>query len=205
MPNDRRARFREQITRAIQEGKLGRQQLVDYVTRVPAERIAALPPSAITLLGPVGLAAIARNRTDMVGLSAAPTPAGKARLPAPPPSRHKHPLTAAGIAATVVLLVGGTADLILPPLRMWLDPGVRSVSTATWPACPRLDAHVDGCLYTTGHDGLTLLHAATLLTIPPARLAATNPHLTTAPTTPLPAGSVLVIWREKFKPKGNKP
>ncbi|WP_332119574.1 hypothetical protein [Azorhizobium caulinodans] len=203
MANDQKQTFRERLAKAVAEGEAGRRDLIVHMSRMSLEHITSMPAHMLAMLGPEGLAAVAGKRSDMSGLSPKVGLSQAKEASSSAPMTSRHPLTRTGIVVAVVLTIGSVGDTMLPALRTGLDSGVRSVSTSTWEACPRLDRHVDGCLYTSGRDGLTLEKAAGLLSIPTAQLLAVNTHLTSVPTTPLTAGSVLVVWRNKLELKGS--
>lgn len=206
MTHDGKDALREQIARAIKEGKVGRQQLIDRVATMPVDRIAALPPSAIAMLGASGLAAVADRRADMTGLRPKVEAIGKTATVSPSrsPSRASHPLVVPALAAMIILMGGLVADLLLPMALSRQDPGIRPIETSLWQPCPRLDVHMDGCVYTTGGSTLTLARAARLLRMPVAQIAAVNPTFASSPDELLPTGTRLVVWRGVLKLKGDR-
>src|SRR5690606_26784639 len=101
---------------------------------------------------------------------------------------------------------GLLADIAWPALVPAIfDPGIRPRQTSRWPACPRLDRHVDGCVYTSGSGTLSLERVAALTGIPVSEVIGVNRHLSNAPETALPRGSRIVIWRGHLKLAGAAP
>lgn len=102
-----------------------------------------------------------------------------------------------------LLAIGLLADLARPTLVPAIfNPDIRPRQTSRWPACPRLDRHVDGCVYTSGSGILSLERVAALTGIPVSQVIGVNRHLSNAPETALPRGSRIVIWRGHLKLAG---
>lgn len=98
------------------------------------------------------------------------------------------------------LAIGLLADIARPVLVSAIfDPGIRPRQTSRWPACRRLDRHVDGCVYTAGGANLSLARVASLTGISIDQVTGANRHLSNAPETALPRGSRIVIWRGHLK------
>lgn len=207
MSTETGASFRQTLHRAIADGKNGRAELLRRLSTCPIDEIAQLPPTTLALLGPQGLLALARKRHDLADL--APHPIPTSTNPATPtalPRRGRHPLARALPLTTAILILGLAADLARPAINAeWLDPGSRPHSTETWPLCSRLDPWVDGCVYMTGSDNLTLNRAAAWLDMPAANLAAINTQLQANTASPLPADSFIVVWRGILQLEGTHP
>ncbi len=62
------------VQTAIREGKDGRAEIVRQLCALPLERLAAVPASALALIGPEGLAALAARRAEFAGLAPKPGP-----------------------------------------------------------------------------------------------------------------------------------
>lgn len=200
--------FQEDLRNAIAEGRIGRQQLIDKVMSMSTEEIARMPSAATSMLGSDGLAKIARSRieadVELRDMRAKPQKPIKIEPETSPlVSCQLHPVTRAGLAAIAVLALGFAIDVVRPLSAPWLDSGVRPVLAETWPDCLRLDGYVDGCLYTTGHRGLTLRQAAAMLGMPAADLASANRHLNSHPDNPLPAEAKIIVWRGTLTLEGN--
>lgn len=197
--------FRERLAVAIAEGVVGRQELIARVAQMPVERLAALPPMAIAMLGPGGLAAVARKRSDMTGLVSRASSTGKATPPIPPPSSPAlHPLRFPALLAGAILMAGLVADIARPVLMNWREPGFRPIRTSVWPRCPRLDVRIDGCIYRVGSSRLSLAGAAQLLGMRVEQLSSVNPAFASSPDKSLPADTSLVVWRGVLTLKGEQ-
>lgn len=188
------------IADAIRVGEKERAAYIDRAALMPMGKLAGLSASSVALLGPGGLVKVvakkaAKRRTHSTDHQA-PTAS-------PEPSKPRsHRLRMTFLGAAVALAVGLIAERAVPMAARMLDSGTRPASTAHWPACPRLDARVDGCVYGVGgNGGLTLEGAARMLAMPPEQLAASNTHLDASFATTLPSGSKIVVWRGKLEIK----
>lgn len=195
--------FDAALKHAISEGKAGRAEIVARLAGLSLEDLAKVPASAITLLGPGGLAALAAARGD---LPAGLTPVGQEistlepRNAAPSPSGSPKNRTnvLAGVFVLLVLLSGPIFDAVRPLARQVMDAGWRPTNVSIWPRCTRLDAYVDGCLYRVGGNATTLVDIADRLQIPATRLMASNTHLRADTRSVLPRGADVVVWRGRL-------
>ncbi|MGE0768545.1 MAG: hypothetical protein AB7L90_19000 [Hyphomicrobiaceae bacterium] len=208
MRNDTTAtEFEKRLETARKEGAAGREELLHKLARMPMDKVIALPASSLALLGPHGLAQLAAMREGLAGI--APRSAAASAKPKPEKGGKTRPVPKADpvrstlMIVTTIIALGLAVDLARPFLvSAFLDPGIRPRETSRWPACPRLDAHVDGCVYTSGGGTLSLHRVASLTGIPVDQVIAANRHLSFAPDTTLPRGSQVVIWRGRLKLSG---
>lgn len=104
------------------------------------------------------------------------------------------------IAVTVSLMAGAvilTAMVYTTPYLEWRSyatPLSRPAQVAKWPRCSRLTRWTDGCVYRVT-TGLSWRDAANDLDIPESYFRHLNGHIT---IDPIPAGSNLTVWRERF-------
>lgn len=209
MQSDRGAAdFQRKLEIAQREGEKGRAELLHRLARMPLDKMIALPASSLALLGPHGLAQLAAMREGLAGVaprsvasSARPHSqrSGKVRL-----VPKVRPAASALMMVIAIVGIGLAVDFARPFLvSAFLDPGIRPREVSRWPACARLDAYVDGCIYTTGSGtALSLGSVASLTGIPVDLVIVTNRHLTAPPDTALPRGSQVVIWRGRLKLSG---
>lgn len=199
--------FDRKIQKAKTEGIAGRKELLESLTKMPMEKVVQLPASSLAILGPQGLAQLAARREELAGAGRQHT-TRVIKHPTSPTGKSStavggHPLRSTAFSVLAILAVGLLADVARPVLvPAFLDPGVRPRQTSRWPACRRLDHHVDGCVYTTGGEKLSLQHAADLTGISTGHLLSANRHLTASPDVVLPKGSAIVIWRGRLKLSG---
>lgn len=208
MSNDRVGTdFENRLETAKAEGVAGREELLEQLARMPMEKVIALSPSSLAILGPQGLARLAARREDLVG-TARRVAGRKARRQSAPVSRSRavpgtRPMRSAVATVLSILAIGLLADIARPVLVPALfDPGIRPRQTSHWPACPRLDRHVDGCVYTAGGANLSFGRVAALTGIPVSQVIGANRHLSNAPETVLPRGSRIAVWRGHLKLAG---
>jgi hypothetical protein len=208
MPSDAAsADFDAKLEKAKTEGEAGREELLGRLARMPMEKVIALPPSSLAILGPQGLARLAAKREDLVGTARREAGRTARRPPAPvsPPRAvpGTRPLRSAVVMVLAILAIGLLADIARPVLVPALfDPGIRPRQTSRWPACRRLDRHVDGCVYTAGGANLSLGRVAALTKIPVDQVIGVNRYLSNAPEAALPRGSRIVVWRGHLKLAG---
>ncbi len=200
------ADFDALVQTAIREGKDGRAEIVRHLVSLPLDRLASVPPAALAMIGPEGLAALAARRPEFSGLAPKPYPVGPAAplMPAtvsPRPARRwRFSPTAwlcVGIIATALSFDRVTAMAVSPA-----SSGPLSRNASDWPRCLRLDRHTDGCVYRTGGNRLTLAKAAALLRMDAGDLAGLNRHLAGIGDQPLPAGSLIVVLRDRTRLSG---
>lgn len=199
--------FEAKLETAKAEGTAGRKELLDKLARMPMEQVIALPAGSLAILGPSGLAKLAAMREDLAGTERRPDAGGsQAKAPAPekaPARRSRNPVLSSMLIVAVLLAAGPLIDLARPMLSAaFLDESVRLVDTSRWPACRRIDRHVDGCVYRTGSAFLTLGTVSTLAGIPVEEVLAVNKHLSVLPDTTLDRGSPIVIWRGRMQLEG---
>lgn len=208
MQSDRAAAdFQRKLENAQREGEKGRGELLHRLARMPMDKVIALPASSLALLGPHGLAQLAAMREGLAGV-ARRSAAASARPQSEQSGKSRAIPKVNPIGSTLMMVIaiisgGLMADLARPHLvSRFVDPGIRPHEVSRWPACPRLDTHVDGCIYTTGSKTLTLGRVAALTGIPVDRVIVGNRHISAAPETALPRGSQVVIWRGRLKLSG---
>ena len=200
-------KFQSRLEAAKTEGVAGREELLHRLARMPMDKVVNLPASSLAILGPHGLARLAAMREDLAGV--ARRPVVQAAKPKPQVSgkagsvAKARPIRSTLIMVLSIIAVGLLADLAGPVLAPALfDPGVRPPETSRWPACRRLDAHVDGCVYTSGSGALSLQRVATLTGVPAGQLLSANRHLDAPPDAALPKHSPIVIWRGRLRLTG---
>jgi hypothetical protein len=199
--------FERRLETAKAEGAAGREELLEQLARMPMDRLIALPASSLAILGPQGLARLAAKREDLAGT--ARRVAGRpTRLQPASVSRSRvvgkaRPVRFAAMMVLSLLVIGMLTDITRPVLVPSIfDPGIRTRETSRWPACRRLDRHVDGCVYSAGGANLSLGRVASLTGIPVDQVSGANRHLSVAPETALPRGSRIVVWRGRQKLSG---
>jgi hypothetical protein len=201
------ADFERRLETAKVEGAAGREELLERLARMPMDSVIALPASSLAILGPQGLARLAAKREDLAGTARRADSRPARRQPAsgrrPGETARVRPMRSAFTMVLSIIAIGLVADLARPVLAPAVfDPGVRPYQTSLWPACPRLDRHVDGCVYTSGSGTLSLERVAALTGIPVSQVIGANRHLSVSPETALPRGSRIVIWRGRQKLSG---
>lgn len=191
-------KFEELVKTAIGAGRSGRAEIIRQLAGLSPDKLAQVPPSALALIGPEGLAALARTRSDMAGLSPRPkaaSPATQEVAVAASGKKSKPFLSTLWLCGTLVVAamsfetVGELVDWFSHKAPMPLNAGA-------WPRCERLDRRTDGCVYKTGGSDLTLQRAAQYLRIEQDELARLNRHLSGAVTGPLAPGSLIVVLRD---------
>ncbi|TWG49860.1 hypothetical protein [Aminobacter sp. J44] len=208
MRNDTAAtEFEKRLETARKEGAAGREELLHKLARMPMDKVISLPASSLALLGPHGLAQLAAMREGLAGVA----PRTVAATVRPQPEKGGklksvatvRPIRSALMMVVSIIAIGLAVDLAQPLLvSAFLDPGTRPRETSRWPACPRLDAHVDGCVYVTGGGTLSLRRVASLTGIAVDQVTGANRHISAASETALPRGSQVVIWRGRLKLSG---
>jgi len=194
--------FQSRLEAAKREGVAGREELLHRLARMPMDKVVNLPASSLAILGPHGLARLASIREDLAGV--APRPVHQAAKPQshvsgnPGSVAKARPLRSTLVLVLSILVTGLLADLARPVLAPFFDPGIRPIETTRWPACRRLDAHVDGCVYTSSSGTLSLQRVAELTGVPAAQLHSTNRHLDHALDATLPKHSPIVVWRGRL-------
>jgi hypothetical protein len=195
------------VQMAIREGKDGWAEIVRQLCALPLERLAAVPSSALALIGSEGLAALAACRAEFAGLAPKPgaiigsVPATAMTAPKRPARRWRVSPTiwlCAGIVLAALSFDRVAAMVVQAPVA-----GPLSRNASQWPRCERLDQHTDGCVYRTGGSRLTLARAAALLRIDAADLSNLNRHLAGNGDQPLPAGSLIIVLRDRARLSGS--
>lgn len=188
--------FQQHLQQLIREGAATRRALVRHVAGMPVEHLATLQPDTVRLLGASGMVAVLEKHAAQ--RLQGPLPPVERRSPKAP----KNPLP--GLIVLIGVLTGlGLVPEHLAPVRLSTPGSSRSIETTTWPACPRLDHAVDGCLYRVGGGGdLSLVEGANRLGLMAEDFIALNTHIAARPSDPLPRGSQLVVWRDKLILKG---
>lgn len=105
-------------------------------------------------------------------------------------------LRAAGLGFIVGLLVLIASLAIGPAVDWWQyrTPPTRSIDASRWPLCTRLNAWVDGCVYTPTTD-INWESAADLLQMSNTELRRNNQHIHNQ--TYIPRRTMLVVWRDR--------
>lgn len=202
-----RADFEAHVQRAIREGRDGRAEIVRQLCALPLDKLASVPPSALAMIGPEGLAALAAQRPEFSGL--APKPA--AALTSASMTEHARPALprrrispVAWLCATI-LFAATFYDRLAVIAAPQGSSSLPSTNASKWPRCLRLDPSTDGCVYRTGGHSLTLARAAVLLQLEPSDLAELNGHLAKSGSGPLPTGSLIVVLRDRTRLVGGRP
>jgi len=195
------------VRTAIREGRDGRAEIVRQLCALPLERLAAVPASALALIGPEGLAVLAAHRAEFAGLApkrgpiTGSVPAIAMTAPVRPARRWRVSPTI-WLCASIVLAAlsfDRVAAMVAPPPSA---SGPLSRNASDWPRCQRLDRHTDGCVYRTGGNRLTLARAATFLRMDAGDLAGLNRHFAGIGDRPLPAGALIVVLRDRTRLSG---
>lgn len=198
--------FDELVKTAIREGKDGRAEIVRQLSVLPLERLASVPASALALIGPEGLAALAARRAEFAGLAPKAAPmvrSGPATvMTAPARAVRRWRLSPTVWLCTGIVLAALSFDRIAAMALPSASSGPLSRNASEWPRCHRLDRHTDGCVYRTGGNRLSLARAATLLRMEAGDLAGLNRHLAGNGDQRLPAGSLIVVLRDRTRLSG---
>ena len=196
--------FSATIEHAIAEGEKGRSEILAHLAALPLERLAAVPSAAFSMLGARGLACLAAMRADLpAGIEAVPS------LPVPRPAkpergkrlsrRTRSLLFGLLLPVSLLLAAGPLFERLAPVIARSTDPGWRPANPAQWPACPRLDAYVDGCLYRIGGTTTTLKQVANRLSLPEQQVVQANGHLRSESDVRLERDAVVVVWRGRLQ------
>lgn len=195
--------FDELVKTAIREGKDGRAEIVRQLSVLPLERLASVPASALALIGPEGLAALAARRAEFAGLAPRSGPmVGSGLAPAmiaPARTVRRWRVSPTVWLCAVIILAALSFDRIAAMALPSASSGPLSRNASDWPRCLRLDRRTDGCVYRTGGNRLSLARAATLLRMEAGDLAGLNRHLAGHGNRPLPAGSLIVVLRDRAR------
>ena len=191
------------VQTAIREGRDGRAEIVRQLCRLPVERLATVPASALALIGPEGLATLAAQRAEFAGLAPKPSPivmSGPATaMTAPTRPVRRWRISPTVWLCAVIVLAALSFDRIVAMALPSASSGPLSRNASDWPRCLRLDARTDGCVYRTSGNRLSLARAATLLRMEAGDLAGLNRHLAGNGDQPLPAGSLIVVLRDRAR------
>lgn len=195
-PIDQRA-FGTRIKTAMAEGQAGRRELASQLARLPLEQLVKVPPSSFAMLGPEGFEMLVSMRRDIpAGVTARPStvapPAPPKPAAAPRKMRRRWPIWA---VCAALLAAGPVFDWSWPLVERMTGNSARPIRVSDWPACQRLDAYVDGCLYRTGGPQTTLRQLADRLHMPADSLVRLNHHLATRSDEALSRGTLVVVWR----------
>lgn len=196
--------FSATIEHAIAEGEKGRSEILAHLAALPLERLAAVPSAAFSMLGARGLACLAAMRSDLpASIEAVPS------LPLPQTTkaeRSKRPSRRAGslliallLPVSLLLAAGPLYERLAPVIARSTDQGWRPAHPALWPACPRLDDYVDGCLYRIGGTTTTLKDVASRLSLPEQQVVQVNGHLQSESDVRLARDAVVVVWRGRLQ------
>ena len=191
-----RQRFIEQLRHAIADGEVAKRDLVRQVAVMPADQILELPADVIAALGADGLSAIAQGHRHLSGLKPRKSEPVRELEPSTTETVNRKPWNRwarTAVLVGLILYVGIIGDVARPRIASWFGAPSRTVSTAYWPTCPRLNAYVDGCLYRVGSVGLSASRAADLLDLPIEDFLKVNSHL--PPSGAIPLGATMTVWR----------
>jgi hypothetical protein len=189
--------FQQRLQKAITEGAAARRALIRHVAGLPIEQLHNLSPDTLRLLGANGLVRLLEQRNADVLFGKALPPAQR------PPKAPKNTLLPLLLVVGALTALGPVPEHLATALAPTSDD-FRSPATETWPACPRLDHAVDGCLYTVGGGGgLSLLDAASRLGLAAEDFIDLNSHIHEPAGNALRRGSQLVVWRGKLTLKGS--
>ncbi|MCY0149604.1 hypothetical protein OEG84_18295 [Hoeflea sp. G2-23] len=212
MKHDSKAQtdFDALVQKAIRDRKDGRAEIVRQLSILPLEQLASVPPSALAMIGPEGLAALAAQRGEFVGLAPKPYPAATKAITTPPSVAATNPglsakwrlLSPTALICIGIILAALSFDRVLATVVPSTTGGTLSRNAMEWPRCLRLDRRTDGCVYRTGGSRLSLVSAAELLHIDVPNLADLNRHLAGSSSMPLPAGSLIVVLRDRSRLSG---
>ncbi|MEP3669534.1 MAG: hypothetical protein ABJN42_22685, partial [Roseibium sp.] len=194
------------VKTAVREGKSGRADIVRHLAELPLEKLRNVPPSALSLIGPKGLAALARRRSDMAGLAPKPqaaTTTGSRTTILTPDWTWKpcRLLFVVGLCCGIIAVVMSFDKVVALAGRSY-SGDLLPRDAGEWPGCQRLDRLTDGCVYRTGGSSLTLVQAAEYLEIDARDLGRLNRHLNAAGTERLAAGSRIVVLRDPGRISG---
>lgn len=106
----------------------------------------------------------------------------------------------AGLLLGIAILIAASSATPLQEWWSYSTPLSRGMNVATWPRCQRLTRWTDGCVYRVTR-GLSWSDAAGLVDLPETYLRWLNSHIQ---ADPIPAGSDLTIWRERFPLQGGR-
>lgn len=199
-------RFTDITKQAIEEGKLGRRELIEKLAAMSLEELSSVSPSAMALIGPRGLAMLAAGRADLAGL--APKPTVEAGAKSPERETREGRAQQGGASAkprqfltlwwsSGIVAVAMAFDLLSPMVAPRPLATTLSRNASEWPRCKRLDRLTEACVYRTGGGGrLTLEGAADNLGMTPDGLALLNSHLAAFRDRPLPPDSLVVVLRD---------
>lgn len=198
------------VKKAIREGKDGRAEIVRRLSMLPLDKLASVPASALAMIGPQGLAAIAAQRAEFMGLAPKSYPVATKAAVSPSSSATANPGWSAKwrlLSPTALICIGGvfaalSFDRVLATVGPSPAGGSLSMNATEWPRCLRLDRRTDGCVYRAGGSRLTLDGAAGLLHMDVRDLADLNRHLIANNNAALPAGSLIIVLRDRSRLSG---
>lgn len=201
--------FNGLMQKAIRDRKDGRAEIVRQLSMLPLDKLSSVPPSALAMIGPEGLAALAAQRSEFAGLAPKPYPMATKAAATPPSVTTANPGLSKGrrlsptvLICTAVVLAALSFDRVVVMTGMLPAGGSLSRNATEWPRCLRLDRNTDGCVYRTGGGRLSLVGAAELLHIDVRDLADLNRHLAANSNTALPAGSLIIVLRDRSRLAG---
>jgi hypothetical protein len=108
--------------------------------------------------------------------------------------RRRSTLARSFYLTTITTAIVVTVTITSWPTIVWRTAPytlVRSEEITYWPFCGRLEWNTDGCVY-IARQALNWDWIAYHLALPVEELQRTNVHL---PTTQVPAGSQVIVWR----------
>lgn len=194
------AQFTNLVRKAIKDGQDGRNEIIGNMAAMPLEKLARVPASTLALLGPRGLAELARRRTDVAGLA---PKCLVAPMPAIQNQDDKKGKRAGRIPFCSTLWLSGCIIIValsfVPASTLWQNwDNHRALSRSAdqWPRCSRLTRHADGCVYHTGGNQLTLEQAARYLNLDLGHMQKMNRHIVGSPRQSMPEKTPLIVLRD---------
>jgi hypothetical protein len=189
--SDKLEKFNHDIATSIAEGKKAERDAISSLKRMSPEELARAPRDLIEDLSPEQYRDVVTHVTKLAQGVDGPVKQNRKRRTIRIPK-----LT---IDLVVIIVTTSTAFLAVLFAPLALDsweartPPIRFYDTSIWPTCARLTGWSDGCIYTVSNE-LSWNAAAHMLDLPPTYLRHVNRHIV---AEPIPAGSRLVVWRER--------
>ncbi|MFI3905388.1 hypothetical protein [Ochrobactrum sp. S1502_03] len=194
------AQFTNLVRKAIKDGQDGRNEIIGNMAAMPLEKLARVPASTLALLGPAGLAELARRRTDVAGLApkslVAPVPAVQNQNDKKGKRAGRIPFGSTLWLSGGVIIVALSFVSASTLWQKWGNHGSLSRSADQWPRCDRLSHHTDGCVYYTGGNQLTLEQAALYLAQDLGQMQKMNRHIVGSPQQPIAEKTPLIVLRD---------
>lgn len=200
------AQFTNLVRKAIKDGQDGRNEIIGNMAAMPLEKLARIPASTLALLGPAGLAELARRRTDVAGLApkslVAPMPAIQNENDKKGKRTGRIPFWSTLWLSGCVIIVALSFVPASALWQNWDNHGTLSRSADQWQRCGRLSRHTDGCVYYTGGNQLTLEQAARYLDLDLGQMQKMNRHIVGSPRQPIAEETPLIVLRDTSRLMG---